>query len=55
MGGPTQLWRLRDLARRLASGESITLLCSAACTDPERCHRTLLAALLVSLAGRRDG
>ena len=46
MEGPGQLWRIRDLARRLAQGETITLLCSAACTDPERCHRTLLAGLL---------
>ncbi len=48
MGGPTQLWRLRDLARRLAGGQTITLLCSSACTDPNRCHRTLLAELLTS-------
>ena len=46
MGGPTQLWRIRDLARRLAAGEAITLLCSAACTDPARCHRTVLAGLI---------
>jgi uncharacterized protein YeaO (DUF488 family) len=31
-----------DLARRANAGETITLLCSSACTDPERCHRTLL-------------
>ena len=55
MGGATQLWRLRDLARRLAGGEAITLLCSAACTDPERCHRTLLAGLLESLVARAGG
>jgi len=46
MGGPTQLWRIRDLARRLAAGESVTLLCSAACIDPARCHRTVLAGLV---------
>ena len=46
MEGPGQLWRIRDLARRLAQGETITLRCSAAYTDPERCHRTLLAGLL---------
>ena len=46
MEGLGQLWRIRDLARRLAQGETITLLCSTACTDPERCHRTLLAGLL---------
>jgi len=46
MGGPGQLWRIRDLARRVAEGETITLLCSSACTDPSHCHRTLLANLI---------
>jgi uncharacterized protein YeaO (DUF488 family) len=46
MAGAQQLWRIRDLARRAASGEAITLLCSSACHDPERCHRTLLARLV---------
>ncbi|HVR61729.1 MAG TPA: DUF488 family protein [Polyangia bacterium] len=49
MHGPAQQWRIRDLARRSAAGETITLLCSSACTDPRRCHRTLLAGLI----GRR--
>jgi uncharacterized protein YeaO (DUF488 family) len=40
------LFRIRALRNRLAAGESVTLLCSAACTDPARCHRTLLADLL---------
>lgn len=52
MEGPGQLWRIRDLARRSAQGETITLLCSAACTDPARCHRTLLAGLLAELRRR---
>jgi uncharacterized protein YeaO (DUF488 family) len=46
MQGPAQLWRIRDLARRARAGETITLLCSSACTDPAHCHRTLLAALV---------
>lgn len=46
MRGPGQLWRIRDLAQRSADGETITLLCSSACTDPARCHRTLLAGIL---------
>jgi len=50
MGGAQQLWRIRDLARRAATGEAITLLCSSACHDPARCHRTLLARLI---EGRR--
>jgi len=53
MEGPGQLWRIRDLMRRSAAGETITLLCSAACTDPSRCHRTLLAGLLAPADGRR--
>jgi uncharacterized protein YeaO (DUF488 family) len=35
------------LAARAAAGETITLLCSSACTDPQRCHRTLLKQLVV--------
>jgi hypothetical protein len=50
MGGPASSWMIRDLARRSAGGETITLLCSSACTDPERCHRTLLAGLLARAA-----
>jgi uncharacterized protein YeaO (DUF488 family) len=46
MGGPAPLWRIRHLTRRIAAGETITLLCSSACTDPARCHRTLLARLI---------
>src|SRR4030088_475458 len=33
------------LAARVAAGETIVLLCSSACADPERCHRSLLAGL----------
>jgi uncharacterized protein YeaO (DUF488 family) len=53
MGGAQQLWRIRDLARRSAAGETITLLCSSACHDPERCHRTLLARLVAGRPARR--
>jgi uncharacterized protein YeaO (DUF488 family) len=37
-----------DLARRVAGGEAVTLLCSSACTDPSHCHRTLLAGLITA-------
>jgi uncharacterized protein YeaO (DUF488 family) len=40
------------LAARVVGGETITLLCSSACTDPERCHRTLLRGLVA--AGARS-
>ena len=47
----TQREALDELRRRLAAGERITLLCSSACVDEARCHRTLLAGLL---AGKRS-
>jgi hypothetical protein len=37
---------IRELGERLRRGERITLLCSSACVDPARCHRTLLAAIV---------
>ena len=43
---------LSALATRVAAGEPLTLLCSSACTDPARCHRTLLAALVERAAKR---
>jgi uncharacterized protein YeaO (DUF488 family) len=41
---------IAGLANRVAAGETITLLCSSACTDPERCHRTLLRGLVAEAA-----
>jgi uncharacterized protein YeaO (DUF488 family) len=35
-----------ELAAMVAEGKTITLLCSSACVDPERCHRTLLCQLI---------
>jgi uncharacterized protein YeaO (DUF488 family) len=55
MLGAAQLWRIRDLARRVAGGATVTLLCSSACTDPARCHRTLLANLITAAAARGAG
>lgn len=52
---------LAALAARVAAGETVTLLCSSACTDAERCHRTVLAGLVERAAerlkkrGRRGG
>jgi len=39
------------LAGKLRSGETVTLLCSSACHDPRRCHRTLLESLLEKASG----
>ena len=37
---------IADLARRVAGGETITLLCSSACEREARCHRSLLRELI---------
>ena len=41
-----QTTRIRELAERVAAGTPITLLCSSACVDASRCHRTLLRGLI---------
>jgi uncharacterized protein YeaO (DUF488 family) len=41
-----QLFWIRGLAQQHAAGNTLTLLCSSACTDESRCHRTLLRELL---------
>ncbi|HXG11548.1 MAG TPA: DUF488 family protein [Gemmataceae bacterium] len=42
----SQKAKIEELARRAAAGETITLLCSSACLDESRCHRTLLRGLI---------
>ena len=44
-------FHLQALRNRFVAGETITLLCSSACTDETRCHRTVLRDLV--LRGRR--
>jgi uncharacterized protein YeaO (DUF488 family) len=39
---------VRALVERVAAGETITLLCSSACTDERRCHRTILRDLIAA-------
>lgn len=46
MGKDPGRFHLRALAGRVARGEDVSLLCSSACTDEARCHRTLLRALI---------
>jgi uncharacterized protein YeaO (DUF488 family) len=41
-----QTFWVRSLARQHAEGQCVTLLCSSACTDESRCHRTLLRGLM---------
>lgn len=48
----SQTERIRQLAERLRAGETITLLCSSACTDATHCHRTLLKGLILEQTER---
>lgn len=45
-----QRYWIEGFAEHLRRGETITLLCSSACVDPSRCHRTILKALLEKTA-----
>jgi uncharacterized protein YeaO (DUF488 family) len=38
--------RIDELAGRVRTGETITLLCSSACVRESRCHRSLLRELI---------
>jgi uncharacterized protein YeaO (DUF488 family) len=42
----SQRYRILGLAQQVTAGERLTLLCSSACVDAARCHRTLLADLI---------
>ncbi len=42
----SQKTTIHALAERVASGETLTLLCSSSCPDEDRCHRTLLRDLV---------
>ena len=41
---------IESFASRVRAGETLTLLCSSACIDPARCHRTLVKGLLEAAA-----
>jgi hypothetical protein len=43
---------IENLAQLHARGEGVCLLCSSACTDEARCHRSLLRGLIEAEAGR---
>jgi uncharacterized protein YeaO (DUF488 family) len=45
---------IRALGQRARNGETLTLLCSSACVDAQRCHRTLLQALIESVVPEPD-
>jgi uncharacterized protein YeaO (DUF488 family) len=45
-------FHLRALANRVASGETVTLLCSSACVDETECHRSILRDLIAEMIRR---
>jgi uncharacterized protein YeaO (DUF488 family) len=45
-----QRYWIEGFAARVRAGETLTLLCSSACTDEARCHRTIVRALLLEAA-----
>ena len=49
-----QRYWIDGFAGRVRAGETVTLLCSSACVDAERCHRTLLAGLIQAAAAPPD-
>jgi uncharacterized protein YeaO (DUF488 family) len=46
---------IESFAERVRQGEMLTLLCSSACTDPGRCHRTLVCELIERAAISASG
>ena len=46
---------IEALARRVAAGETITLLCSTACVREARCHRSILRELIEAAAASPAG
>lgn len=46
-----QKLRIAALAERVREGETVTLICSSACTDENRCHRSLLRGLIERARG----
>ena len=51
----TQQELIDQLAELVEEGKMITLLCSSACEDPSRCHRTLLKELIEARLRARKG
>ena len=46
---------ISGFAARVAAGDTITLLCSSACTDAQRCHRTIVKQLIEEAALLQTG
>jgi uncharacterized protein YeaO (DUF488 family) len=45
-----QRFWIESFAARVRKEETITLLCSSACTEPERCHRSIVKRLIEEAA-----
>jgi uncharacterized protein YeaO (DUF488 family) len=45
-----QRYWIESFAARVKAGQTLTILCSSACTDSARCHRTLVKRLLEEAA-----
>ncbi len=45
--------KIAELSKRSRAGETITLLCSSACTRESRCHRSVLKELIESATLRQ--
>lgn len=43
---------IESFAKMVERGEPLTLLCSSACVDETRCHRTIVKALIEAAAAR---
>lgn len=50
-----QRYWIEGFAAHLRRGDMITLLCSSACVDPARCHRTIVKAMLEEAASPGAG
>lgn len=48
----TRRWWIQGFADSVRRGEPLTLLCSSACVDANRCHRTLVKRLLLDAAAQ---
>ena len=44
-----------ELAKKVKAGQTITLLCSSACEREDRCHRSLLKALIERQINNAEG
>jgi uncharacterized protein YeaO (DUF488 family) len=54
MQGEEQQELIEGMAELVAEGKTITLLCSKACVDASRCHRTLLRELIEARVAARQ-